>query len=122
MVRLQTNMRLRRFKIMDISKKDWKLFREKLSDWQENYMEGLVKEYANFLNDDKKPASEKFWELEKRIKEDKRHPGVVMELKKSEVIWDIVRLIRLKVITYNDLSDFSDELQNEVKRILEMNR
>ena len=24
-------------------------------------MEGLVKEYANFLNDDKKPASEKFW-------------------------------------------------------------
>ena len=47
-------------------------------------MEGLVKEYANFLNDDKKPASEKFWELEKRIKEDKRHPGVVMELKKSE--------------------------------------
>ena len=32
-----------------------------------------------------------------------------MELKKSEVIWDIVRLIRLKVITYNDLSDFSDE-------------
>ena len=59
---------------------------------------------------------------EKRIKEDKRHPGVIMELKKSEVIWDIVRLIRLKVITYNDLSDFSDELQNEVKRILEMSR
>ena len=107
---------------MDISKKDWKLFRERLSIWQENYMEGLVKEYANFLNDDKKPASEKFWELAKRIKEDKRHPGVIMELKKSEVIWDIVRLIRLKVITYNDLSDFSDELQMEVKRILEMSR
>ena len=119
---VETNMRLRRFKIMDISKKDWKLFRERLSGWQENYMEGLVKEYANFLNDDKKPASEKFWELEKRIKEDKRHPGVVMELKKSEVIWDIVRLIRLKVITYDDLSDFSDELQMEVKRILEMSR
>ena len=90
---------------MDISKKDWKLFRERLSGWQENYMEGLVKEYANFLNDDIKPASERFWEL-----------------KKSEVIWDIVRLIRLKVTTYDDLSDFSDELQNEVKRILEMSR
>ena len=107
---------------MDISKKDWKLFREKLSDWQENYMEGLVKEYANFLNDDKKPASEKFWELEKRIKEDKHHPGVIMEMSKSEVIWDIVRLIRLKVIAYDDLSEFSGELQQEVKRILEMNR
>ena len=107
---------------MDISKKDWKLFREGLSGWQENYMEGLVKEYANFLNDDKKPASERFWELEKRIKEDKRHPGVVMEVSKAEVLWDIVRLIRLKVIAYDDLSDFSDELQLEVKRILEMSR
>ena len=116
------NIRMMRFKIMDISQMDWKLFREKLSDWQENYMEGLVKEYANFLNDDKKPASEKFRELEKRIKEDKRHPGVIMEMSKSEVIWDIVRLIRLKVITYDDLSDFSDELQLEVKRILEMSR
>ena len=37
---------------MDISKKDWKLFREKLSGWQGKYMEGLVKEYANFLNDE----------------------------------------------------------------------
>ena len=107
---------------MNISKKDWKLFREKLSDWQGKYMEGLVKEYVNFLNDETKHASEKFWTLEKRIKEDKRHPGVIMEMSKSEAIWDIVRLIRLKVITYNDLSDFSGELQNEVKRILEMSR
>ncbi len=43
---------------MDISKKDWKLFRERLADWQEKYMEGLIKEYINFLNDDTKPASE----------------------------------------------------------------
>ena len=107
---------------MDISKKDWKLFREKLSGWQEKYMEGIIKEYVNFLNDDIKHASEKFWELEMRIKEDKRHPGVIMEMSKSEVIWDIVRLIRLKVIAYDDLSDFSDELQMEVKRILEMSR
>ena len=107
---------------MDISKKDWKLFRERLLGWQEKYMEGLVKAYADFLNDDKKPASEKFWELEKRIKEDKHHQGVIMEVNKSEVIWDIVRLIRLKVIAYDDLSDFSDELQMEVKRMLEMSR
>ena len=43
-----------------------------------------------------------------------------MKTSKAEAIWDIVRLIRLKVITYDDLSDFGDELQQEVKRILEM--
>lgn len=56
--------------------------------------------------------------LKNRIKEDKRHPGVIMEMSKSEAIWDIVRFIRLNVITYDDLSDFSDEIQLEVKRIL----
>ena len=104
---------------MDIIKKDWKLFQEKIPGWQEKYMEDLVKEYVEFLNDDTKPASEKFRKLEERIKKDKRHPGIVMELSKSEMIWDIVRLIRLNVIVYDDLSDFSDALQQEVKRILE---
>ena len=107
---------------MEIRKKEWKLFREKLSGWQENYMEGLVKEYVNFLNDDTSPASEKFWELEKQIKEDKHHPGVIMEMRKLEAIWDIVHLMRLKVITYDDLSEFSGELQQEVKRMIEMSR
>ena len=47
----------------------------------------------------------------------------VIEISEEKIkIWDIVRLIRLKVITYDDLSDFSDELQLEVKRILEMSR
>ena len=47
----------------------------------------------------------------------------VIEISEEKIkIWDIVRLIRLKVITYDDLSDFSDELQLKVKRILEMSR
>lgn len=46
----------------------------------------------------------------------------IMDMCKSEVIWDISRLIRLKVIIYDDLSEFSEELQQEVKRIIEMSR
>lgn len=105
---------------MDISKSDWKLFREKVPIWQENYMENLINEYVSILHEKDKPASEKFWALEKRIKEDKRNPGVIMEMRKSEAIWNIVYLIRLKVITYEALSDFSDGLKIEVKRILEL--
>ena len=47
---------------MDISKRDWKLFREKLPSWQENYMQKLVKEYAEYLNDDTKKPSE-IWSI-----------------------------------------------------------
>ena len=103
---------------MEISKKDRKLYREKLPAWQENYMNHLNNEYMSLLSADKKP-SEKFWELEKRIKNDRRHPGVIIEVRKSSAIYDIFRLICLGVITYEDLNDFSDELQQTVKMLLD---
>lgn len=82
-------------------------------------MEILISEYITFLSDKDKNTSEKFWELEKRIKDDKRHPGVLMEMRKSKTIWDIVYFIRLKVIEYEDLEEFSAKVKMEVKRILE---
>ena len=103
---------------MEISKRDWKLFREKLVDWQENYMACLIREYIVLLSDENKIASDKFWELDSKIKTDRRHPGVILNVRKSEAIYDIVRLIRLGVITYDDLSDFSEDLQQAVKLIL----
>ena len=36
--------------MIDISKQDWKLFREKLPGWQEHYMERLIKEYIDLLS------------------------------------------------------------------------
>ena len=103
------------------SKSDWKLLRDKLPEWQEKYMEKLIGEYVVFLSQEDKTSTDKFWELEKRIKKDKKNPGVIMELNKSEATWDIVNLIRHKVISPADLSDFSEELQQDVKRILEVN-
>ena len=107
---------------MEISKKDWKLFREKIAGWQENYMEHLNKEYMALLSLEDKKASEKFWELEKRIKKDKKQPGVILEISQSEAIWNIVYLIRLDVIAYDDLADFSENLKQAVKMILDRNR
>ena len=34
---------------MEVSKNDWKLFRTRIGDWQEVYMECLVKEYMDLL-------------------------------------------------------------------------
>lgn len=103
---------------MEISKGDWKLYRNKIIGWQENYMSRLNNEYIDLLSADDKIASEKFWELEKRIKNDRRHPGVIIEVSKSNAVFDIVRLISLDVITNDDLADFSDGLQQTVKMLL----
>ena len=101
----------------NISKADWKLFQEKLPEWQEAYMERLIKEYIKLLQK-KCDASERFWKLEERIKKDKKNPGVQLRIEKSETIYNIVYLIRLKVIKIEDLTDFSNELKEEVQQIL----
>lgn len=103
---------------MEPTKKDWKLFSDKIGSWQESYMEKLVKEYIAFLDGDL-PASRKFWELEKKIKQDKKKPGVIIELCKRDMLYDIIRLINDGVITMEELSDFTDELRENVKILQE---
>ena len=53
------------------SEKDWKLFRSKIAGWQESYMDKLNKEYIEILSGEGN-SSDKFWELEKRINEDRK--------------------------------------------------
>ena len=103
--------------MVEPSKRDWKLFREKIGDWQEHYMEKLVKEYADYLCSDL-PASTKFWEMEKRIRKDKKTPGVCIELSKSSMFWDAAQLISDEVISMEDLAEFSDGLKEAVALIL----
>lgn len=102
---------------MEISKADWKLFRERVSGWQEHYIEQLNRAYIELLNAPGN-ASDHFWELEKRIKQDKKHPGVLIELRKSTAIWDIAYFVRDEVITMDELEGFSEDLIESVKFIL----
>ena len=60
----------------------------------------------------------RFDEANKLIKNDKKKPGVLIELHKSSMIWDIVRLIQDGVMTVKDLEGFSDELIESVEFIL----
>ncbi len=74
---------------------DWKLFRSRIAKWQEDYMERLNKKY-------------------------RKHPGVILSMSKSDMLYDVAKLVKDGVIGMEDLNDFSEKLQNEVRVILEM--
>ncbi|MBQ9301833.1 multidrug transporter [Butyrivibrio sp.] len=93
---------------------DWKLFRKKIADWQENYMDKLNHEYIELLSGDGNP-SDKFWKLDERLKEDKKFKGVQVHMSRSEMIFNILDLLREGAITQDDLSDFSDELKDTIR-------
>ena len=100
------------------TKRDWVLFRSKIGSWQEAYMGRLCDEYIELLNGDGNP-SEKFWQLDKRIRSDKRNPGVQLEMTRTNFLYNIIALINNDVIGIEDLEDFSDELKEIVKDFLE---
>ncbi len=92
------------------SEKDWKLFRSKITGWQEAYMERLNKKYIELLGAEGN-ASDKFWSLEKRIREDKKSCGVQCEMSRSNQFYIMMSLLNEGVITMEDLDDFSDDLK-----------
>ena len=103
--------------MVEISKKDWKLYRERLPEWQEHFMERLTKEYIELLSAPGN-ASDHFWELEVRIRKDKKNPGVLLNVTKSNAIWDIAVFVGRGIITMDELDGFSPDLVEAVKLIL----
>lgn len=100
------------------TKKDWTLFKNKIADWQEAYMNRLNKEYIELLNEDANP-SEKFWRLDKKIKEDRKKTGVQLEMSRSNLIYNIISLINDGAISFEDLEEFSDELKETVSAFVD---
>ena len=98
----------------DFNEQDWKLFRKKLPDWQEAFMAELNEEYIRILSRDQN-ASDNFWELEKRLREDKRKTGVLArDIRRSNMISLMMDLIREGAISIEDLDGFSEELKERL--------
>ena len=106
---------------MELSKRDWTLFREKLSGWQEAYMGRLLQEYAALISGDGN-ASERFWALDKQMREDKRSPGVQVMMRKGDMVYILADLLRDGVVESADLNDFSGELRERVLYLAKTNR
>ncbi len=89
---------------------DWKLFRQRLPQWQENHMKKLCDEYAAILTGEQR-GSEAFWEIEKRIRRDKERVGVIADMRRSLMYGHLWSLLEEGVITPDDLTGFSEELK-----------
>ena len=79
-------------------------------------MERLVRKYVDVLGSDEL-ASTKFWELEKRIRRDQRSPGVVVEMRRSKLLSNLIGLLDGGVIATDDLNGFSEGLRERISWI-----
>ena len=96
---------------------DWRLFGARLPIWQEAYMERRNREYIALLSG-AGPASEKFWELERRVREDKKSGGVVMRMSRANMELNLLSLLSSGVISMADLGGFSEDLRERLAFVL----
>ena len=77
------------------------------------YVQPCGEEYIAILQ---RPAnaSENFFELEKRIRNDKRSFGVSARISRNNMFQIVVSLPANAVITIDDLKDFSDEFTESI--------
>ena len=76
--------------------------------------------YIELLSRDGSEAK-KFWELYKRIRRDKRCTGLQAEMRSSEILANLCRLVNEGAIGYDDLNGFSEKLREDVIRITSYN-
>lgn len=57
--------------------------------------------------------------MEKRMKQDKKTPGVCIEISKGNMIFDLVRFLQDEVIVFSDLDEFSEKLRETVRLLWE---
>ena len=93
---------------------DWKLFRKKLPDWQERFMDRLNHEYKDIIDGPGLPSG-KFWALEKRLRNDQRKTGVREEISRSLLVKNMGCLLMEGAISLDDLAEFSDEMIAQAK-------
>lgn len=77
----------------------------------------LLKGYAQLLACGK-DASDIFWELDQRMRRDKKSPGVQLSPSKSDLPWILAKMLQDGVINDEDLNEFSEDMISAVKLIL----
>ena len=96
----------------------WKLFRKRVSVWQERYMGRLIEEYRAILESEES-SSEKIWALEKRIRQDKKSPGVIVDMRRSTMRLELMQMLFQGVIQPSDLEGFSQELRDDLTFVMQ---
>lgn len=99
------------------TEKDWRLFSGRISEWRESFMNRAIQDYVALLNGNAS-AMDKFHDLERRMREDRKKADVPLRMSRSNMLLNMAALIDKGIISRSELALFSDELQETMKFML----
>ena len=101
----------------DSTKADWTLFQSLLPQWQERFTTRLCDEYAAILTGPYR-GSEAFWEVKRLIRKDMKRLDNMIDVERKEMANIVADLLRERVITADDLVEFSDGFREAVEGLM----
>jgi hypothetical protein len=105
---------------MEPKQSDWKRFRSSLDKWRERYLVQKNNEMRAILERNDLTATEKFWDIvEFQKKESKILRHCLDGCTRSNMTLQMDLMKRYEMISQEDLKEFSEELQEFLKRIRE---
>ncbi len=94
---------------------DWKVFRNRLPEWRERYLDATTRELSKLLRDERMSPTERFWEAKERIDEEAVTLRTCLDrISRSKVALSLVLLYGHGLIEPSDLNPFSDDLKERV--------
>ncbi len=95
---------------------DWKVFRKRVPEWRERYLETRNKELIRILADDGKTPTEQFWDAKEEIDNiAKRLVDLLDGHSRSKMEWFLILMYGHGFIGDDDLKEFSEELRERVR-------
>jgi len=103
---------------MKPTKQDWKIFQDSLPNFRERYLTERNKTFIAMLNDDKRTATEQYWDTYDAMKKEGKILRDCLDgISKSGMDIHILLMLRHGLMKEDDLNAFSDDFQDWVQHI-----
>lgn len=107
--------------MVDFKESDWKLFRSKLDELRERFLNKQNIKLTKYLTDPSKTSTEQFWDSFEEMKNIESILKLCLDgYSRSKMFLHILAMYRHGMMTDEDLQQFSEETQKSVKAFMEI--
>ena len=100
-----------------MTESDWKKYSARLHEWRDRYLDRRNRAFVQSLQRSGKTPSERFWETRSQVEgEAKVLRDCFDRHSRSSMKMSLVLMLRYGIVEWEDLRDFSDECQEDLRR------
>lgn len=100
-----------------MTESDWKKYSKRVTEWRDRYLDRRNRDLVEVLQDPGKNPTERFWETREAMEAEVQTLRDCFEKhSRSRMKLSLLRMLRHGMIEMDDLSNFSDECQQELRR------